>query len=144
MLTSRLCPLPRSSSQIGESSNTVRDFGHTKVDGITGKEGTISTVYCVDGSENPVDCVTGADGTLQAPDGAHTHGSSTTPDQGGWFNHSDWMQDDQMASDDFVSGGTGMYGHFAIHTPYWVRIEAACVMLQVCISWDRHTTCSHL
>ena len=128
MLTSRLCPL-RSSSQIGESSNTVRDFGHTKTDGVTGKEGTISNIYCHDANNNTIDCAVDANGDLQPPadvPGSHTHGSSSTPDQGGWFNHSDWMQDDQMASDDFVSGGTGMFGHWAIHTPYWVRTEAVC------------------
>jgi hypothetical protein len=104
-------------AQIGETSNTVRDFGHTKEDNVVGKEGTIGNYQCwaawghaggaipCDGSVLPVH---------------HYHGYSITPDQGDWLHHSDWLQDNQSyVNDDMVSNGTGMFGHFAIHMPHW-------------------------
>jgi hypothetical protein len=105
------------SAQIGETSNTVRDFGHTKEDGIVGKEGTIGSYQCYaewGHANGEIPC----DGSVLPVH--HYHGTSITPDQGSWLHHSDWLQDNQSyVDDDMVPGGTGMFGHFAIHMPNW-------------------------
>jgi hypothetical protein len=107
------------SVQLGETSNSVRDFGHTHADNVTGSK--FGDFYCDDANGDDVDCVFGDNGLPIVNEGAvgaadHYHGSSIN--QGDWFHHGQWMQDDQVSSDDMVPGGTGMFGHWAVHVPW--------------------------
>jgi hypothetical protein len=86
------------------------DFGHMHIDNVAGS----------DINQNDM----GHDNDGVATSGNSTYGDSDDINQGDWFMHSNYLKTDGFTGpngtgDDFVAGGRGMFGDYAIHMPHW-------------------------
>jgi hypothetical protein len=93
-------------SQIGQY---FHDFGHMHIDNVKGS----------DINQNDM----GHDGDTWS--GNSSYGDSDDINQGDWFMHSNYLKTDGFTGpngtgDDFVAGGRGMFGDYAIHMPKFV------------------------
>jgi len=87
-------------------NNYFHDFGHTHIDNVTGSD------------INQSDMGHDTDGTTTS--GNTAFGDSDDINQGDWFMHSNYLKTDGFdgpngTGDDFVAGGRGMFGDYAIH-----------------------------
>ena len=94
-------------SQIGQY---FHDFGHMHVDNVHGSD------------INQADMGHDNDGVATSGDSAY--GDSDDINQGDWFMHSNYLKTDGFlgpngTGDDFVVGGRGMFGDYAIHYAPW-------------------------
>lgn len=87
----------------------MTDFGHMHIDNVKGS----------DINQNDM----GHDGDTWS--GNSSYGDSDDINQGDWFMHSNYLKTDGFTGpngtgDDFVAGGRGMFGDYAIHMPKFV------------------------
>jgi hypothetical protein len=87
-------------------NNYFHDFGHTHIDNVVGSDINQSDM----GHDN--------DGTTTS--GNTAFGDSDDIQQGDWFMHSNYLKTDGFdgpngTGDDFVAGGRGMFGDYAVH-----------------------------
>ena len=87
----------------------MTDFGHMHIDNVKGS----------DINQNDM----GHDGDTTS--GNSSYGDSDDINQGDWFMHSNYLKTDGFTGpngtgDDFVAGGRGMFGDYAIHMPKFV------------------------
>jgi hypothetical protein len=87
-------------------NNYFHDFGHTHIDNVQGSDINQSDM----GHDN--------DGTTTS--GNTAFGDSDDIQQGDWFMHSNYLKTDGFdgpngTGDDFVAGGRGMFGDYAVH-----------------------------
>jgi hypothetical protein len=73
--------------------------------------GTAIGDYHHDFGHNHIDNVTGSD--VNGSDGIFGNGDDVN--QGDWFEHSSYLKADQFAGDDFIAGGRGAFGDYAVH-----------------------------
>ena len=85
-------------------NNYFHDFGHTHIDNVVGSDINQSDM----GHDN------------DAVSGNTAFGDSDDINQGDWFMHSNYLKTDGFdgpngTGDDFVAGGRGMFGDYAVH-----------------------------
>mmetsp|Transcript_12206 Transcript_12206/g.17683 ORF Transcript_12206/g.17683 Transcript_12206/m.17683 type:complete len:340 (+) Transcript_12206:57-1076(+) len=87
-------------------NNYFHDFGHTHTDNVKGS----------DINQNDM----GHDNDGVATSGTSTYGDADDINQGDWYMHSNYLKTDGFdgpngTGDDFVAGGRGMFGDYAVH-----------------------------
>jgi len=93
-----------------EINGYFHDFGHMHTDNVVGS----------DINQNDM----GHD-THDATSGNASYGDADDINQGDWYMHSNYLKTDGFTGpygtgDDFVAGGRGMFGDYAIHAPHWL------------------------